>query len=178
MRPLVYDFAMTLDGFICREDGSADGFVPDGDHLTDYLNRLERYDTVLMGRKTYEFGYEFGLKPGERAYPHMEHYIFSSTLALDSDDLNVLAPDQLEMVPRLKEAAGAPIYLCGGGVLAGALLEREWINQLVIKLNPVLFGGGRGPFGDSSKQVDLRLLESKPYDNGVTLLRYDVNYAG
>jgi len=33
-----------------------------------------------MGKNTYEFGYKFGLKPGQRAYPHMTHYIFSNSL--------------------------------------------------------------------------------------------------
>ena len=42
MRPIIYDVATTLDGFICREDGSCEGFVPDGDHATDYLERLKQ----------------------------------------------------------------------------------------------------------------------------------------
>ena len=89
MRELIYDVAMTVDGFICHTDGSADGFVPEGEHLTEYLARLETYDTVVMGRKTYEFGYQFGLEPGKRAYAHMAHYIFSDGLKLPGEEVHV-----------------------------------------------------------------------------------------
>ena len=176
MRDIVYDFAMTIDGFICREDGSAEGFIPNGGHLTDYLARLEQYDTVIMGRRTYEFGYEFGLKPGDRAYAHMDHYIFSNSLTLDSDQVNVVGRDDVDLVRRLKAASGREIYLCGGGVFAGMLLEQKLIDQIVIKLNPVLFGQGRKPFSTGTDATTFSLVESKEYDNGVALLRYNVAY--
>jgi len=177
MRKIVYDFAMTLDGFICREDGSYDGFVAKGDHAAEYLERLQKYDAVLMGRNTYEFGYQFGLKPGERAYPHMEHYIFSRTLQFDSEQLNVVPPDRIDMVRALKNSDGGVIYVCGGGQLAGALLDRGLIDQLTIKLNPVVFGAGVNAFGTSSAGFDATLIDSKQYDNGVMLLQYDVHYS-
>ena len=176
MRKIVYDFAMTLDGFICHPDGSADGFLADGEHATEYLNRLKSYDTVIMGRKTYEFGYEFGLQPGARAYPHMEHFIFSKTLQLESDEVNVVDADPIEVVQSIKESEGSDIYLCGGGIFAGTLLDHELIDQVVIKLNPVFFGCGIRAFGESSKQINLDLLECRTYDNGVNLLRYNILY--
>jgi len=174
MRKLVYDFAMTLDGYLCREDGSCDGFVGEGDHVTDYLDRLQEYDTVLMGRKTYEYGFQFGLKPGDRAYAHMEHFIFSSTLKFDTDQLNVVSPDRLDIVRDLKNSSGGVIYLCGGGQLAGALLERKLIDRLTIKLNPVAFGSGVSALGSGSAGCGATLTKSKQYDNGVMLLQYDV----
>ncbi len=176
MRPIVYDVAMTLDGYISHEDGSADGFVPEGDHVAAYLERLQEYDTVLMGRKTYEFGYQYGLQPGERAYSHMEHYIFSTGLSFETDQVNVVEPERIDVVRQLKEADGAPIYLCGGGQFAGTLLEHELIDRLVIKLNPILFGAGIRLFGASSKRVGLAQVESTHYESGVMLLRYDVDY--
>ena len=82
MRKLVYDVATTLDNFIAHEDGSCDGFLSEGEHVTDYLARLAGYDTVVMGRRTYEYGYPYGVVPGQRAplYRHMRHFIFSKTL--------------------------------------------------------------------------------------------------
>src|SRR5262245_15165080 len=57
MRRIVYDVAASLDGFVSHSDGSVEGFLADGEHVTDYLQRLAGYDTVLMGRSTYEWGY-------------------------------------------------------------------------------------------------------------------------
>jgi dihydrofolate reductase len=76
---------MTLDHFVAHEDGSLDGFLSEGDHVAEYLHRLQGFDTVVMGRGTYEFGYRCGLKPGARVYPHMRHYIFSTRLRLGAD---------------------------------------------------------------------------------------------
>ncbi len=86
MRKIVYHVGMTLDNYIAHEDGSIGGFsnFAEGEHVTEYLESLKAYDTVLMGRATYEFGYQYGLKPGQPAYPHMQHYIFSKTLRFDA----------------------------------------------------------------------------------------------
>jgi dihydrofolate reductase len=179
MRKLVYDVAMTLDHFISHEDGSCDGFV-EGEHVPDYLARLAGYDTVLMGRKTYEYGYPFGVVPGQRPphYRHMRNYVFSRSLRFGPDaEVEVVDRDEIACVQQLKEEEGTDIYLCGGGAFAGFLLEAKLIDQIVLKLNPVLFGGGIPLFGGSSKKVGLGLVESRVYGNGVVLMRYDVKYS-
>jgi dihydrofolate reductase len=177
MRKLVYDVAGTLDGFVSHEDGSVEGFLPEGEHVTDYLARLAAYDTVVMGRKTYEWGYPYGVVPGKRAYPHMRHFIFSKSLDFGpGSEVEVINRDEAEWVRRLKAEPGTDIYLCGGGAFAGFLLDREFIDQVVIKLNPVVFGHGIRIFGGSSKKVGLELLSSRAYANGVVLLRYELKY--
>ncbi|MFC1757272.1 dihydrofolate reductase family protein [Planctomycetota bacterium] len=174
MRRLIYDVAITLDGYICHEDGSIDGFVPEGEHVADYMDRLKSYDAVLMGRNTYEFGYRYGLKPGDKPYEHMDNIVFSDSLKFDSAQVRVVGQDELDVVHDLKQSEGGDIYLCGGGVLAGTLLENALIDQLIIKLNPIVFGDGTKLFGNSTKGVPLELVESKSYESGVTLNRYNV----
>jgi len=49
-----------------------------------YQADLLNFGTVIMGRKTYKFGYQFGLEPGQPAYIHMKHYIFSENLEIAS----------------------------------------------------------------------------------------------
>ena len=111
MRKLVYHVATTLDNYISHEDGSVDGFVPEGDHVTEYLESLKNYDTVIMGRKTYEFGYNYGLKPGQPPYPHMKHYIFSKTLHFENPDerVQIVDSDEVAFVKQLKETEGTDI---------------------------------------------------------------------
>ena len=48
-----------------------------------------KFNTVIMGRKTDEFGYKYGLKPGQAPYPHMEHFIFSNNLQIPTLAPNV-----------------------------------------------------------------------------------------
>jgi len=177
MRKIVYDVATTVDGFVSHTDGSVEGFMMDGEHVTDYMQRLAGYDTVLMGRSTYEWGYRFGLTPGSLAYPHMTHLIFSKTLRFEqSDKLRIIADHPLAVVESLKKGAGSDLYLCGGGAFAGFLLEHGLIDRLILKQNPVIFGHGVRLFGASTRKVSLRLDATKLYANGVALLEYDIAY--
>ena len=59
MRRIVYYVAVSLDGFISGPEGDIEGFASGGDGVEKYFSDLKHYDTVIMGRKTYEFGYKF-----------------------------------------------------------------------------------------------------------------------
>lgn len=181
MRKLVYHVATSLDNYIAHEDGSIGGFssFAEGDHVTDYLESLKTYDTVVMGRATYEFGYQYGLKPGQPAYPHMQHYIFSKTLIFDTQPdpkVKIIAANELEVIQRLKEDAGTDIYLCGGGTFAGFLAEHDQIDELRIKLYPIVLGRGIRLFGKSTHNMALSLLDTKVYQTGAMLIKYQVNH--
>ncbi|HEY6437044.1 MAG TPA: dihydrofolate reductase family protein, partial [Ignavibacteriaceae bacterium] len=151
------------------------GFVGEGNGVAKYLADLVDYDTVIMGKNTYEFGYKFGLKPGQRAYPHMTHYIFSNNLKLDNPDPNVhVCPVELEKIKKIKSETGTDIYLCGGGVFAGWLLDNELIDVLKIKLNPILLGEGVRLFGDSKKDFKLEITDTNRFDNGLQIMTYKI----
>ena len=175
MRDIVYYVATSTDGYISGPDGDISGFVQQGSGVTKYLNDLKDFDTVIMGRRTYEFGYAFGLIPGEPAYPHMEHFIFSKTLNFsNSSDKVHVCPLDLKIVQDLKNREGTDIYLCGGGEFAGWLLDHEMIDILKIKLNPLILGSGVKLFGASSKQYKLKLLEQENFDNGLQIISYKI----
>ena len=175
MRNIVYDVAATLDGFIAGGGGDVSAFANEGDHVDAYLVRLQTYDTVLMGRRTYEFGYAFGVKPGQRAYPHMAHHVFSRSLALPSpSDVEVVRESWITTIDRLKAAPGGDIYLCGGGAFAGYLANHGRVDRLIVKLNPVLLGRGVPLFAGLERPLSLSLTGTTRYASGVTLLEYGV----
>ncbi len=173
MRKLKYHVASTVDGFIGHEDHSVDGFVPEGEHVTDYLESLKTdYDTVLMGRKTYEFGFQFGVT---NPYPWLKQYVLSRSMASSPDaNVELFSGDVFEFVRELKNAEGKDIYLCGGAKLAGSLLSEGLVDEVIVKLNPVIFGKGIPLFSEAIKQTQLELTGSKVYENGVLLLQYQV----
>ena len=179
MRKLIYHVAISLDNFIAHTDGSIGGFAAfaEGEHVSDYLETLKTYDTVVMGRATYEFGYQYGLQPGQPAYPHMRHYIFSKTLKFESPDPNVeiVDRDELAVIQRLKSEPGTDIYLCGGGAFAGFLAEHNQIDELRLKLYPVWLGRGIRLFGDRDVQLDLSPIDTKVYSTGALLLTLRVH---
>lgn len=172
MRKLSYYVACSVDGFIAHEDGTWDGFLPDGEAVADYFASLERFDAVLMGRRTYEVG----LREGKTdPYPRMESLVFSRTMKASPDERVELVSDGAgERVRRLKEEEGGDIYLCGGAELARALFDEELIDEIVLKVNPFLMGSGIPLFSGVVRQTALELVKSTVYDNGVVVLRYRV----
>lgn len=177
MRNIVYYVASSLDGYISGPHEDVSSFVGEGSGLEQYLKDLQSFDTVIMGRRTYEFGYKYGLKPGQPAYPHMEHYIFSESLKLENSDPKVhVKPHDLSIIKALKQEEGTDIYLCGGGQFAGWLLENEMIDYLIIKLSPITLGEGVPLFGGVKKQTRNELVDSQTYDHGLLMLTYKVGY--
>jgi dihydrofolate reductase len=175
MRKLKYHVASTLDGFIAHEDHTIGGFVAEGEHVSDYLDSLKNdYDAVLMGRRTYEFGFQFGVT---NPYPWMKQYVVSRSMGSSPDaNVELVSENIIDFVRELKEGVGKDIYLCGGAELATGLLAGGLIDKIILKLNPVLFGSGVPLFSEAMKQTDLELTGSRVYGNGVILLNYRVKY--
>src|SRR6185503_3533372 len=172
MRALRYYVACTADGFIAHADGSFDGFLMEGEHVADFLESYKWFDTVLMGRKTYEVG----LREGKtNAYPMLRRYVFSRTMKASPDpNVTLISQNTVEVVRGLRREAGKDIWLCGGADLAGTFSREDLIDELVLKVHPVLFGSGIPLFAGAIQQSALQLVDSKVYGNGVVLLRYRV----
>lgn len=173
MRKLKYHVATTLDGFIAREDGSFDCFSQEGDHVSDYLASLASYGAAVMGRRTYEVGLRFGVTD---PYPQMDTYVFSRTMSESPNPrVNLIKEDAGDVVRRLKENEGKDIYLCGGGDFAATLFAEGLVDELIIKLNPLLLSAGIPLVPRLGDGVRLDLLSTKVYKNGVLLLQYAVS---
>ena len=143
------------------------------EHVPDYLESLKEFDTVLMGRKTYEVGLKIGVTD---PYPGLASYVFSRTLARDiSDRVEIVKDHPAIIVRQLKKQPGKDIYLCGGAQLAATLLAANLIDEVIVKLNPLLVGAGIPLFESVEAPALLELTSSKTYGNGVVQLTYRVN---
>jgi dihydrofolate reductase len=189
MRKLTYYVASTIDGFIATEEGSVDFFPVGGDHgpaiTAQYpetlptkvreaigIDKGNRYfDTVLMGRKTHDFGVRTGTSS---PYAHLRQYVVSTTLPESPDPaVELIAADPLTKVRELKRDNGLGIWLCGGGELAKVLLPE--IDQIFLKLYPVVLGGGRPLFGSGPRLPDaarFRVVTSRVFEDGVAFVKY------
>lgn len=174
MAKIVYYVATSLDGFIAGPENDISMFVFQGEGVEQYQSDLLNFSTVIMGRSTYEFGYQFGLQPGQPAYPHMEHHIFSDTLVFDepAHPQVHIESRSIDRVREIKEQASTDVYLCGGGVFAGWLLDHGLIDVLKIKLNPITLGSGVRLFGSSTQQHRWNLNDRSAYDDGLQILTF------
>ncbi|MFD6210042.1 dihydrofolate reductase family protein [Peribacillus sp. NPDC060253] len=182
MAELVYHVAVSLDNFIA-DQGIVDGninqslFLFEGEHVPDFLSDIQQYEAVLMGRKTYEFGFHFGAKPGEPGYKGIKHYIFSNSLQFESnEEVELIQGDSVAFIENLKQQGTGKLWLCGGGELAGTLINHKLIDQLVLKVNPVIIGEGIPLFGSVKPCLKLDLVEMKQYPNSVIKSTYNIIY--
>lgn len=180
MAKLVYHIAITLDNFIADLKGDAGPsiFSHEGDHVPDFISDIQQYDAVLMGRKTYEYGFQFGLKPGEPSPYKLKHYIFSNSMQFESsDEVELIKNDTVGFIRNLKMKENGKLWLCGGGELAGSLIKHKLIDQLVLKVNPLIIGLGTPLFGSVKPRLNLELIDAKQYSNGIIKSTYNIIYS-
>lgn len=175
MSPIIYDVAVSADGFIAGPQGDISKFADEGPVVDDYFARLKTYRCAIMGRATYEFGYDYGLTPGDNPYPHMRCMVFSKRLILPpGSEVEIVQKDAATNVKTLKQETDGAIYLCGGGAFAGSLLAHGLIDNLRLKRAPIVLGAGTKLFGDYDGGADLKLLSSKLYDQGLLFQEFEV----
>jgi dihydrofolate reductase len=171
MRTVTFGAASSLDNFIARADESVD-WLHWSDDVAAITNEMwSRFDTILMGRKTYEAAVAAGLS----SYPGVKNYVFSRTLPRDSNtDVEVVAEDVREFVGRLKREPGKGICVMGGGELANALFRAGLIDEVGLNIQPIILGGGIPMFHAMQREIRLELAESRLLDGGCMLVIYRV----
>ena len=176
MHPLIYDVAVSIDGFISGPGGDISRFAHEGLVVEDYAARLASYAVAVMGRATYEFGYGFGLKPGENPYPHMRTLVFSRSIELPPDSrVETVRAGAGRAVAELKATAEGPVYLVGGGAFAASLLSAGLIDRVRLKRAPVLLGGGVRVFGeDAASSATFECLRTRSHDDGYVFQEFAV----
>ena len=155
MRELVYYVATSIDGFIAGPDGDASFFPNTPDSVTAIFQRLPetcpvhlrehfgitgdpvRFDAVLMGANTHQPALDAGLTSG---YPHLQQYVVTTRDFPIDERVEFVRDNVAEFVRDLKTQDGKDIWLCGGGNLASQLIDE--INELQVKINPILLGDG------------------------------------
>ncbi len=171
-RRVRYSVAMSLDGFIADRSGGYDWIIMDPE--IDFNAFFEEFDTVLMGRKSYDVARSNpgGLMPG------METIVCSRTLeASDHSDV-VIATDAAKTVAALKKKPGKDIWLFGGGSLFRSLLDARLVDTVEVGVIPVLLSDGVPLLTEGSRSPSLKLNESKTLSNGTVMLVYSVEYDG
>lgn len=177
MRKVVYSLTNSLDNFIARNDGAADWILMGDEIMNEFSKFFELYDTVLAGRKTYDVAWAQNQETSneETGFMGMKTYVFSRTVKKNPKEaVRIVSQNASEFVRNLKNEGGKDIWLMGGGDLAASLLKENLVDEISLAIQPVILGSGIPLFPEIGKQIDLELIECKPYKNGVVSLSYRV----
>lgn len=171
MRRICYQVATSLDGDIAGPNGEFDWIVQDPE--VDFDEMFARFDTFLMGRRTFDLARAVG----RETTPGKKTVVVSRTLApADHPGVTVLGEAGLaENIARLKAEPGKDIWLFGGGSLFASLLDLGLVDTVELAMIPVLLGRGIPFLPGRAVRTKLKLTGSRVYkSSGIVRLEYVV----
>jgi dihydrofolate reductase len=107
-----------------------------------------------------------------RRWRDMPRAVFSLTISAVGWKARLVTGDTVSEIIRLKSEDGGPMDV-GGATLAAAAMRAGLIDEHAIVTHPVLVGGGTPFFPALDSWVDLNLLETRTFPDGVLLTRYE-----
>jgi len=169
VRRIRYAVAMSLDGYIAGPNGEADWIIMDPE--IDFGAIVKEFDTVLVGRRTFEAL----ARAGNAAMPGMKVIVFSRTLRqAHYPQVTIVSANEEQVLASLRARQGNDIWLFGGGSLFRSLLEAGLVDTVEVAVIPILLGGGIALLPAPAGQKKLTLISHKVYKTGIVSLVYAV----
>ncbi len=154
MRKVTFGVANSLDNYIARRDGASDWILAGEEAASMMREFWKTLDTVVIGRRTYEPVMKSGTP--FPTYSGVKNYVLSRMLKESSDkNVEIIREDVVGFVRKLKTEEGKGIFVMGGGLLAKPLWEANLIDEVKVKIHPVLLGSGIPLFHEMKRQIDL-----------------------
>jgi dihydrofolate reductase len=171
MRQVIYGCAMSLDGYIAGPSGEYDWIVMDPD--IDFAAMTARFDTFLIGRKTFEVMRRMG--SDAQSMPGIQNIVCSRTLKPSEHPHLTVSADAERVVAELRAKPGKDIALFGGGELFRSLLAAGLVDGIAVSVIPVLLGGGVPLLPSPATLATLKLRKQRVYEKtGIVGLEYDI----
>ncbi|NCN87723.1 MAG: dihydrofolate reductase [Candidatus Pacebacteria bacterium] len=164
--------AMTIDGFIGRDEQDRSFNWTSAEDKKHYVQQIKKADAIVMGRKTFE---TFS------RYPKDSHWVIytsdkenlkkpqSKHITVETTDL---APRKL--LEKLENDGKKEVMICGGSSIYTMFMQSGMVDKLYLTVEPVLFGRGIKLFSDNLGQVDLELIKVDHLSSQTIMLEYEV----
>ena len=191
MRKIIVLSFISLDGVMQApggpEEDPTEGFRYGGwtfPYFDDFAGRemidqIDRPFDLLLGRKTYEiFSAYWPLQDTSQniiaeRFENAKKYVFSNTMkTADWKDSYILSGNPGEEIRKLKNTSGHDLQVHGSGKLFQALLQYDLVDELWLKIFPVVLGSGSGLFEKGPFAGSFELIESKTSPSGVIFANY------
>jgi dihydrofolate reductase len=184
MGKIVISENVTLDGVI--QDPAGDegfrvggwvGLIKDSPQLGKLaLDEALGQEAFLLGRRTYQWlAARWPSRTGELAgrLNSLPKYVVSSTLDDPAwNNTTVLRGDVRSEVSALKQELNGEIVVAGSFQLVHTLMEHDLVDEVRLKVFPVVLGAGERLFGATSDKKPMRLLGTQTVEGGIVYLVY------
>ena len=184
MRKLTFAMNVTLDGYTAAPGDDLGWSAPSDELFQYWSDRVGATELSLYGRRLWEgmsshwptADQQPGATPAQIEYAgrwrEMPKVVFSSTTRTVDWNTRLVTGDAVTEITRLKAEYGGPMDICGA-TLAAAAMRAGLIDEYLIVTHPVLVGGGTPFFTALDNWVNLNLVETRPFPDGVLLTRYE-----
>jgi dihydrofolate reductase len=167
-RKLVLFIASSLDGYIATKEESLEWlFAVEGEGDNGFSEFYETIDTVLMGKRTYDWVMKQDLP--EFPYKNKECYVFTRSSIKDTEDVKFVNSDVAKLVEELKQQGGKNIWIVGGGELLHTFIQEKLIDEYIITIAPTIIGKGIPLFKEGDHQIELVLKGTRNFNQFVEL---------
>lgn len=171
-RKIVLFIATSLDGYIATEDDSLEWlFNVEGEGDNGYSEFYDTVDTVIMGRRTYDWL----LEQESESFPYegKECYVFSRTVSKHNENVKFFSENVVDFTNQLKNIEGKNIWVMGGGDLIHSFINDKLVDEMIITVSPVLIGKGIPLFKEVDFETQLTLKSINRF-NQFAELHYEV----
>ena len=184
MRKIIVLSFITLDGVMqapgAPEEDKSGGFqfggwtAPYADDVSGKIMQKQMKPAdILLGRKTFEIFASYWPEHADHwpGINDVTKYVLSNTIN-KSDWNNTVFLTRVEDIEKLKKSEGSEIKVWGSGELVHLLLKHDLVDELWLKIYPVLLGKGKKLFNDETVPSSFTLTESSVTPGGVIIANY------
>jgi dihydrofolate reductase len=167
VRKVIYNVGVSADGYIAGPEGEFDWLFTDQDYgISDFMREI---DCTLMGRSSFDIIYEHD----KNFFRDNLNIVFTSSSPPGfTGNANFTSEDPAKVVSELRKKPGKSIWLVGGGMLAGTLLEAGMIDELLLSYHPVVLGKGIPLFRSGSAVHLFQTIGVKTFESGLVQVRF------
>lgn len=162
---------MSLDGFIAKPDGNVDWLkkVPNPENTDHgFAKFYETIDTTIMGNNTYKEILGFGIP---FPFQDKKNFVLSRQTQTDAEYVQ-FETDAIALVNSLRSQEGRDIWLIGGGQINTLLLNHALIDELLIRIVPIIIGEGLPLFAERPLETIFKLIKIDQFSTGTVQLTY------
>ena len=176
-RKVIAYLAVSADGYIARPDGDVE-WLNRRPHKYDYgMKEFDAsVDIIVLGRKTYEWAVDYFTKLGKPPqFSKQPHYVFSrKPPAKPLGGVKFVTSSVKAFMDGMRAQPGKHIWMMGGGGLIASFLDAGELDEFDIHVIPTLIGEGIPMIEPRHRDIELKLMASKKYPDGVVRIRYAV----